>query len=80
MSRVEERLAAGWRGLNGEYRIQQPDGAVRWVRSRTFSVHAADGERYATLSSDISAARQREAQMKQMSRALAACRTYPLIR
>jgi len=67
---VEEWLAAGWRGLNGEYRIQQPDGALCWVRSRTFPIRGAGGEHYATLSSDITAGRQQEAQMKQMSRAL----------
>lgn len=73
VARVEAWLEAGWSGLNGEYRIQQPDGTVRWVRSRTFPIDAADGRncRSAVLSSDITEARQLEAQMKQMSRALA---------
>ncbi len=71
--RVEEWLAAaGWSGLDGEYRIQQPDGAVRWVRSRTFPLRDAAGRvcRCAALSSDITETRQLEAQSKQMSRAL----------
>jgi PAS domain S-box/diguanylate cyclase (GGDEF) domain len=70
--RVETWLAAGWSGLNGDYRIQQPDGAVRWVRSRTFPIPDDAGRVYrsATLSSDITEAHQLEAQSKQMSRAL----------
>lgn len=70
---VEDWLtSAGWNGLNGEYRIQQSDGAVRWVRSRAFPVQDAGGRVYrsAVLSSDITEARQLEAQTKQMSRAL----------
>lgn len=69
---VEEWLVAGWPGLHGEYRIQQPDGLVRWVRSRSFPLHDEAGhlQSCATLSSDITEARQREAQTKQMSRAL----------
>jgi len=71
--RVEEWLAAaGWNGLCGEYRIQQPGGTVRWVRSRAFPVQDAGARvcRSAVLSSDITEARQLEAQTKQMSRAL----------
>lgn len=72
VARVEAWLTAGWTGLNGEYRIQQPDGTVRWVRSRSFPIRDADSRlcRSVTLSSDITEARLLEAQMKQMSRAL----------
>ena len=71
---VEGWLAGeGWNGLNGEYRIQQPDGAVRWVRTRAFPIHDEQGRPYrsAGLTSDITEARQLEAEYKKMSRALA---------
>ncbi len=63
----------GWNGLNGEYRIQQPDGAVRWVRTCSFTIHDEQGNPYrsAGLSSDITDTRQMEAEYKKMSRALA---------
>jgi two-component system, sensor histidine kinase and response regulator len=27
-----------------EYRIERPDGSIRWIRNRTFPVHGADGK------------------------------------
>jgi PAS domain S-box-containing protein/diguanylate cyclase (GGDEF)-like protein len=46
----------GWMGLNMEYRIVLPDGAVRWVNSRSFPIRGEAGEvlRIAGLTSDIS--------------------------
>lgn len=69
---VEDSLAAGGCGPSGEYRIQRPDGEVRWVRSRSFPVRDRGGRVYrsASVSSDITAARQMEAQMRTLSRAL----------
>jgi PAS domain S-box-containing protein/diguanylate cyclase (GGDEF)-like protein len=46
----------GWQGLNMEYRIVLPDGAVRWVNSRSFPISDEAGRvlRIAGLTSDIS--------------------------
>lgn len=70
---VDGWLAAdGWNGLNGEYRIQQPDGSVRWIRSRAFAVRDARGRtfRIAGISSDVTAAHQLDSGMKTLTRAL----------
>lgn len=71
---VEGWLARdGWSGLNGDYRVQHPDGSVRWVRTKSFPVTDEQGRVYrsAGLSADITDVRQMEAEYKKMSRALA---------
>lgn len=70
---VEGWLAgAGWGGLNGEYRIQQPDGGVRWIHTRSFPIPDESGAvyRYAGISTDVTQARGLAAERKKMSRAL----------
>lgn len=62
----------GWAGFNGTYRIQLPDGAVRWITTRSFPIRNAQGEVYriAGLSSDITRRKGMEMEMEKMSRAL----------
>ena len=70
---VEGWLAGhGWGGINGEYRILQPDGSVCWVHTRSFPIPDADGSiyRYAGISTDVTQARALEAERKKLSRAL----------
>lgn len=45
----------GWKGLDMEYRIVLPDGAVRWVNSRAFPIRDEAGQvvRIAGLTADI---------------------------
>ena len=49
------------------YRIVRPDGSVRWIRSRSFPVHGADGrlERIVGTSADVTEQRQLEEQFRQ---------------
>jgi len=52
---------------NETYRIQQPDGAVRWVRDRAFPVRGTAGEvvRVVGTAADITEQRQLEEQIRQ---------------
>jgi PAS domain S-box-containing protein len=49
------------------YRIVRPDGSIRWIRSRSFPVHGADGrlERIVGTSADVTEQRQLEEQFRQ---------------
>ena len=71
--RVCEVLADhGWEGFNEEYRIQRMDGEVRWMFTRSFPIRTEAGEVYriAGLSTDITARKRLEDEMKTRSRAL----------
>jgi PAS domain S-box-containing protein len=50
-----------------EFRVVHPDGAVRWVRDRSFPIADADGRvhRVAGVAQDITARRQLEEQLRQ---------------
>lgn len=50
-----------------EYRIQQPDGEVRWIRDRAFRVTNDEGElvRVAGISEDITERRKTEKELKE---------------
>ena len=54
---LREQTKEGW---DVEYRILRPDGAVRWIRDRTFPVRNPQGEVYriAGLAEDITERRQ----------------------
>ncbi len=70
---VEGWLAdRGWRGIDGEYRVLQPDGDVRWVHTRSIPIPDEGGSiyRYAGVSTDVTQARALEAERKKLSRAL----------
>ena len=56
--------------VEAEYRIVRPDGAVRWIRDRSFRVIDASGKvtRLAGLASDITANRQAEDEVRALSR------------
>ncbi len=49
-------------GYDEEYRILQPDGALRWLRDRAFPIHNAQGEVYriAGIAEDITDRKQAE--------------------
>lgn len=71
--RVCEVLAeAGWEGFNEEYRIQRMDGDVRWMHTRSFPIRDDAGAVYriAGLSTDVTARKRLEDEMKTLSRAL----------
>ena len=72
--RVSQRLSEqGWLGLNMEYRIVLPDGAVRCVNSRSFPVLDKAGRvfRIAGLTADISEAVKLREERETMISALA---------
>jgi PAS domain S-box-containing protein len=56
-----------------EYRIIRPDGAIHWIRDRSFPVRNAEGEVYriAGVAGDISESKQREDQLRQSEKQLA---------
>jgi len=62
--RVSESLEAQKRGgeFRQEYRIVRPDGAVRWIRSRSFPVYSGGGEllRHVGIAEDISDGKEAE--------------------
>ncbi len=62
----------GWLGLEGDYRIQRPDGSVRWVNTRSFPIYSPTGElqRVAGVSSDVTERKEHEAETKKLVRAL----------
>jgi PAS domain S-box-containing protein len=68
-ARMAEKLRTGlFAGATDEtYRIVRPDGTVRWIRSRSFPVHGADGrlERVVGTSADVTEQRQLEDQLRQ---------------
>jgi PAS domain S-box-containing protein len=49
--RVEQVHTAAPEELDTEYRIVRPDGSIRWLRSRSFPVHDANGQ---TVRSSVS--------------------------
>jgi PAS domain S-box-containing protein/diguanylate cyclase (GGDEF)-like protein len=63
----------GWQGLNLEYRIVLPDGAVRWVNTRSFPILDENGRvvRIAGLTADISEGIRLRQERETMSHALA---------
>lgn len=66
MSNRREQLLSG-EECQDEYRIQRPDGSVRWIRDRAFPVRNARGEvyRFAGLAEDITEHRRLEEQFRQ---------------
>lgn len=54
-------------GYDREYRIIRPDGAVRWVRDRTFPIHNEHGEvaRIVGLAEDVTKRRQVEDELRE---------------
>ena len=61
----------GWAGFNLEYRIQCPEGTVRWVNTRSFPIH--EGERLvrvAGLSIDVTERKLLETDKRMLARAL----------
>ena len=66
---VEER---GWAALNHDYRIVLPDGAIRWIHTRSFPLGDEQGQglRIAGVSSDITERKQLEQDKEMMLRAL----------
>jgi PAS domain S-box-containing protein len=53
-----------------EYRILRPDGALRWIRTRTFPVHNAEGRFYRVvgIAEDITERRSLEDQLRQVQK------------
>ncbi|TVR20083.1 MAG: PAS domain S-box protein [Anaerolineaceae bacterium] len=72
--RVVETFAKQRRGEEAtvSYRVQRPDGTVRWVRSRAFPVRAPDGtlSRVAGIAEDITDRVQYENRLKRLSQRL----------
>ena len=66
--RKARRFAAGG-GYNETYRIQRPDGSVRWVQDRGFPVHDAAGRVYriAGIAEDVTERRAGEDRLRQMA-------------
>ncbi len=62
----------GWTGFSAEYRIQRPDGSVRWISTHSFPIHDAQGQLYrcAGLSTDITEHKELEFERRKLSRAL----------
>ena len=75
---VEDRdLATATRALEAdgtskEYRITRPDGAIRWIRNRSFPVRSPDGtlDRIAGLATDITARKSARKEKEQFERRL----------
>ena len=59
-------------GYNEIYRIQQPDGSLRWIRDRAFPVRDENGTVYriAGISEDITALKQAEYEIHQLKEGL----------
>ncbi len=71
-ARVQALLERGWEQFTADYRIQRPDGSVRWIYTRSFPVRSSDGtlERVAGLSVDITDRKEQESTLTKMVRAL----------
>lgn len=71
--RVSQQVSEqGWQGLNMEYRIVLPDGAVRWLNTRSFPIYG-EGQRViriAGLTTDISERMSLRQEREMMSRAV----------
>ena len=52
------------------YRMQSPDGALRWVRDKAWLVRAGDRERIAGIMTDISAEKESEEKQRLLSQEL----------
>ena len=71
--RVHQQLSEqGWLGLNMEYRIVLPDGAVRWLNTRSFPIIDETGKRtrIAGLTADITERMRLRQEREMMSRAV----------
>ena len=71
--RVHQQLSEqGWLGLNMEYRIVLPDGAVRWLNTRSFPIidEAGKRTRIAGLTADITERMRLRQEREMMSRAV----------
>ena len=57
---------------NQEYRIVQPDGSIRWIRDRRFTIKDYNGEPYRIvgIAEDFTERKQAELQLKEQSTAL----------
>lgn len=72
--RVLAQLEQQHQGLpvNMEYRIQRPDGSIRWIWDRGFAVPDTQGEvdYFGGIAEDITERKQTEIQLREMSAAL----------
>lgn len=71
--RVQAALECdGWARFNEEYRIQRPDGATRWIETRTFPVRESGGvvRRIAAISTDVTSRKAMIAERRKLARAL----------
>jgi PAS domain S-box-containing protein len=53
-----------------DYRIQRPDGTIRWIRNRTFQIYGPEGRPYrlAGVCSDITEQKQMEVELRRANR------------
>ena len=53
-----------------EYRIRRPDGAIRWIRNRSFQIYGEDGQphRVAGVCTDITEQKQLEEELRRANR------------
>jgi PAS domain S-box-containing protein len=67
---VAQGFSAGWGAYDGEFRIVRPDGALRWIRLRSFPVHNERGEVYrlAGVATDLTEQKAAEAAVIQAER------------
>jgi two-component system, cell cycle sensor histidine kinase and response regulator CckA len=65
---IQTKQAAGT--YDEEYRIQRPDGTIRWVRDRAFPVRDAEGRVYRIvgIAEDMTRQRELEEQFRQMQK------------
>jgi two-component system cell cycle sensor histidine kinase/response regulator CckA len=64
---VENLLSTRTDGFETEYRIRRPDGAVRWIRARSFPIVGKDGRlaRLGGVAEDITDIKQTQVQLQQ---------------
>jgi PAS domain S-box-containing protein len=57
-------------GRDEEFRLDRPDGALRWLRGRSFPIHDARGSvcRIVGLTEDVTARKQMETELRQAQR------------
>jgi PAS domain S-box-containing protein len=66
-ARIAQLASANPRGFEAEYRIARPDGAIRWVRGRTFPLGGEAEGRLASFAEDITARKASEARFSQLA-------------
>jgi PAS domain S-box-containing protein len=66
----DQMLAGRRESFELVYRMQSPDGALRWVRDKAWLVRAGDRERIAGIMTDISAEKESEEKQRLLSQEL----------